>query len=213
MWLARRKRAYASGCAPLVGWVSAHVWLGLSLLIIVPLHCGFQFGFNVHSIAYYLLVTTVLTGIWGAFNYIQYPSQIISHRGGQSVANILESLRETTKSLQDLEHGKSDSFIDMVNLIDIPFKTGLFSILFDNPRADLEGKKITGFISGLPDKEHDFAIKAVSLVRNKEKLMLSLKQEVTVSFLLKIWVYFHVPLSIGLVFSLVIHIYSVFYFW
>jgi hypothetical protein len=213
MWLGRRKRAYASSRTHLIGWVSAHVWLGLSLLLIVPLHCGFQFGFNVHSITYYLMVATILTGVWGAYNYIQYPSQIISHRGGQSIANILESIRDTTKSLQGLEHGKSDGFIDMVNIIDIPFNPGFLRILCTSPQADLEVEKITHFISGLPDEEHDSAIKAVGLVRNKEKLMLSLKQEVGVNFFMKIWLYFHIPLAIGLVFSLVIHIYSVFYFW
>jgi hypothetical protein len=213
MWLARRKRAYARSRTPLIGWVSAHVWTGLSLLVIVPLHCGFQFGFNVHSIAYYLMVGTILTGVWGAYNYIQYPSQIFSHRGGQSVANILEGIREKAKSLQDLEKGRSDGFVNMVNVIDIPFSPGLLRVLSTSPVADLEGDRVTNLISGLPAEERDPAIKAVGLVRGKEKLMHALKQEVGVDFLMKVWLYFHIPLSIGLVFALVIHVYSVFYFW
>ena len=173
MWLARRKRAYARSRTLLVGWVSAHCWLGLSLLIIVPLHCGFQFGLNAHSIAYYLMVATILTGIWGAYNYIQYPSHIFSNRGGQSVANILESLREATKSLQDLETGRSDKFISMINFIDIPFNPSFWKIIFASPQGMPESGKVTGFISQLPSDEHDPAIRAVGLVRSKEKLMLT----------------------------------------
>jgi hypothetical protein len=212
VFLGRRKRAYARSRTPLIGWVSAHVWLGLALLIIVPLHCGFQFGFNVHSIAYYMMVATILTGVWGAYNYIQYPSQFISHRGGQSIADILEGLRDGSKSLRDLERGKSDDFINMVNLIDIPFKPGFLRVLCTAPEFNIEGEKIARFIAGLPKDEHDAAIKAVGLVRNKGKLMLTLKQEVGVGFLMKIWLYFHVPLSVGLVFTLIAHIYAVFYF-
>ena len=75
MWLGIRKRTYTYYTRPLIGWVSAHLWIGLSLLLVVPLHSGFQLGWNVHSLAYGFLLATVLSGIWGTLNYFHSPGR------------------------------------------------------------------------------------------------------------------------------------------
>src|SRR5262245_21950563 len=55
MWFGVRKRSYRSTSGGAVGWLSAHVYLGLTLLLLATLHCGFQFGLNVHTAAYALM--------------------------------------------------------------------------------------------------------------------------------------------------------------
>ena len=51
-----RKRAMTRRRWSLKAWTSAHVYLGLSLIVIGTLHTGFQFGWNVHTLAYALMM-------------------------------------------------------------------------------------------------------------------------------------------------------------
>ena len=39
-----RKRAYTSSAGTVQGWLSAHVYLGLSLLVVATLHAGFRWA-------------------------------------------------------------------------------------------------------------------------------------------------------------------------
>jgi len=93
LWLGVRKRRYRSQLGTVKGWTSAHVYLGLSLLLIVSLHCGFQFGLNIHTLAYALMVLVIASGLWGLIAYDRLPGRITRlHGGGNREAWIEEVL-------------------------------------------------------------------------------------------------------------------------
>jgi len=62
-WFGVRKRRYSSTRGTVQGWLSAHVYLGVALLVIVLLHAGFQFGVNVHTLAFVLMVLVIASGL------------------------------------------------------------------------------------------------------------------------------------------------------
>ena len=69
VWLALlgvRKRAMTRGHWSLKAWTSAHVYLGLSLVVIATLHTGFQVGWNVHTLAYVLMLLVIASGSTGS---------------------------------------------------------------------------------------------------------------------------------------------------
>ena len=79
-WLGRRKRKYASRLGTVRGWLSAHVYLGLSLVTIATLHTGFHFGWNIHTLSYVLMLVVIASGIYGVVVYARYPTLITANR-------------------------------------------------------------------------------------------------------------------------------------
>src|SRR5579864_7653094 len=45
-----RKRAFSSNMGTAIGWLSAHVYLGLAAILVATLHTGLHFGLNVHTL-------------------------------------------------------------------------------------------------------------------------------------------------------------------
>src|SRR5690606_11533592 len=77
LWLGVRKRRYASASGTLQGWVSAHVYLGTALLWVATLHTAFQFGWNLHTLAYGLLVVVLVSGLVGVWLYLAVPARMV----------------------------------------------------------------------------------------------------------------------------------------
>ncbi len=103
-WLGRRKRNYASRLGTVRGWLSAHVYLGLSLITIATLHTGFRFGWNVHTLSYVLMLLVIASGVYGIIVYARYPTLITVNRD-QSTREAwlaeLDELNEQSLKLAD----------------------------------------------------------------------------------------------------------------
>lgn len=92
LWYGVRKRQFHSSLGMVRGWLSAHVYLGVAVVIIATLHCAFQFGWNIHTVAYALLVAVVLSGLYGIFTYVRYPVAITKNRAELNPELILEQI-------------------------------------------------------------------------------------------------------------------------
>jgi hypothetical protein len=90
--LGMRKRQYNSQLGSLQGWTSAHVWLGLALLLVATLHCAGLFGWNVHTLTYALMVVVIVSGVFGLYAYLLTPRQLAQNSGGASRAALFEEL-------------------------------------------------------------------------------------------------------------------------
>lgn len=103
-WLGVRKRSFTTARGPIQGWLSAHVYLGLLLLLVGTLHTGFQLGLNIHTLAYVLMVLVIGSGIYGAIAYGVLPAKITLNRKGVELRSMLleiEKLNEAALSLAD----------------------------------------------------------------------------------------------------------------
>jgi hypothetical protein len=214
MWYGVRRRSYQASGTTLQGCLSAHVWLGVSLSIIVPLHSGFQFGVNVHTLAYVLMMFVVVSGVFGAVNYLRLAPLIAAHRGGGHAPQLLEQIGRLSKEINGLTSDRSDQFVALKDVADFALpangSAGIWCCLrralvprFDRPMLE-------NLVSKVPSSEQGESVKLLSLVARKRELAVRLQEDVRKLTLLKIWLWVHVPFSFALLFAVAIHIVIVF---
>jgi len=214
MWYGIRKRSYFSSSTTLKGCLSAHVWHGLALALIVPLHAGFQFGWNVHTLAYLVMMLVIASGVWGAINYGHLAPDIQSHRGGGTVKNLVEQIHIAEQNIDALSSSRSDRFVAFQRSLDMPFAPKFWPMITGaaGGGSALDAAKVGTLIADLPPEETDDAVKLVKLIDRKRALVGQVQREVRTVALLKMWLYLHLPLSFALLAALAVHIFSVFFF-
>ncbi len=103
LWLTMlglRKRAMTSGRWSLKAWTSAHVYLGLALIVIATLHTGFQFGWNVHTLAYALMMIVILSGIYGVSVYATLPEKLRDNSADMTRPQMVQTIEKIAQQLQ-----------------------------------------------------------------------------------------------------------------
>jgi hypothetical protein len=213
LWYGVRKRSYHSSGNTLKACLSAHVWLGVSLALIVPLHAGFRFGFDVHTLAYVLMMLVILSGVYGAIEYVRSAPLIAAHRGGGHTPALLESIDRLSKEIAAMSDGKSDQFHRFVQSADFLWHPSLWRCLFGTAVPALTPAQMNERLSAVPDGERDDALKVVGIVSRKRELAERLQSDVRVLARLKLWLWVHVPVSLALLFAVIIHILLVFWYW
>ena len=220
MWYGIRKRAYFSRATTLKGMLAAHVWIGIALIFMVPLHSGFSFGVNVHTLAYVLMLLTIFTGIWGVAMYQRLPFEIRSQRGGGTLKVLLEQIRSISSDINRLagvgggsSSQKSDAFLKMLGDLDFVFVPSLMRSLFRRNPSIIDRKRMADVLSNLPAAEQEEGLKLIGLLNKKRELVCRIQDEARALTWVRLWLYIHLPVSVGLCAALFVHIFSVFYYW
>ncbi len=253
LWFGIRKRQYGSTAGTIKGWLSAHVYLGTALIIVATLHTGFQFGWNVHTLAYTLMIIVIFSGFYGLYTYIRYPTLLNKHRSGSDREAMLREINELDDSslrvaselgpkvhevmLRSIEKSTiggsawqqltawkmgKDSLSNVEKFLDT-YKTDIEqnTLMLDQslqPSGQAAASEQTMiFISNaLTDIDSDMLDKVRRLletVGRKKTLLTRVRRDIQLKAIIQLWLYFHVPISIGLLAALFIHIVSVFYYW
>jgi hypothetical protein len=211
-----RKRAMTSGHWSLKAWLSAHVYLGLSLIIIVTLHSGLHFGFDIHTLAYVLMLAVIGSGMVGAIFYMYLPVRLSKVRGDMTKKQMLEIIRSLDARILNAAQPLDRAQAAVVQLsLD---KTILVSGLT---------RRLTGFYSGCGNrlamtrlkrmqrkaaKANEEALNRISgLLARKQEILTKARRYARIRAFLEIWLYVHVPMTFALLAALTAHILSVFF--
>jgi len=208
-----RKRAMTRGAWSLKAWTSAHVYLGLSLIVVATLHTGFQFGWNVHTLAYALMILVIASGVWGIAVYAALPSALSANREELTREQMIEGLRAVDRQLHAAAQPLPQDEAALVSAAleqDI-FAGGLIARLSGTWRHCATARAIERF--ALADAGDEAAGKVEKLLIRRKSQLDRLRRQMRLKALLEVWLFVHVPATIALLAALTAHIVSVFYYW
>ena len=217
-WLGVKKRGFSTGAKGVKGWTSAHVYLGVSLVIIATLHTGFEFGWNVHTLAYALMMLVILSGGFGVFAYVRYPRLMSENMSGQSAESLRREGAEIDIRLQRLAQRLPDAFAGAAReALETRIGGGFFQLLSGSSRrcaaaaalakARAEAERIT-------DPEQQIAAtEMIAALSRKAEISARLRRDLSFKALMDVWLWIHVPVTIGLIATLIAHVLIVFFYW
>lgn len=218
MWFGIRKRSYKSSLGTVSGWLSGHIWLGISLLLVGTLHTGFQFGWNIHTLAYFLMLIVIFSGIWGVYVYARNPALMRHLLEGKELSKHAEAIHDMDAQMESLVKKVSkENFSSVKILVDAAFEEPLTVGLFGKSKfKGLVGAtaKASLQLELMASKSSDSAVRELFLVMAKREREISrIREFLRLKRMTDSWLILHVPLSFGLLASLIAHIFSVFYYW
>ena len=206
-----RKRKITEGQWSLKAWTSAHVYLGLALIVVGTLHTGFQIGWNVHTLAYVLMLIVIITGIYGVFVYAKLPASLSSNRKEMTRAQMLEALtaldRQLENAAQPLGREQSDLVIDA--LAQDVFYGGAFGRL----TGAYPGCKTRRALARIPDGPGEAEARVHTLLTKRAEQLAQIRRHLRIRALIEVWLFIHIPATIALLAALLAHVVSVFYYW
>ena len=217
MALGIRKRRYGANFN-LSAWVSAHVYLGLSLIVIATLHTGFQFGWNIHTLAYVLMMVVILSGAFGIYAYTRFPKLMTENRRAASRDELLFQVGEIDSECKKLMMRLPNNVSDVMLKATEETKLGgtIFQILSGRDKtcaSVVAFERLQTLVGDVDDQHTQKTRQSMILMGKKCFLLNTLRRDIQVKALLDIWLSVHVPMSIALIVALIIHVFSVFYYW
>ncbi|WP_156255628.1 hypothetical protein [Sandarakinorhabdus oryzae] len=215
-----RKRVIGSKPFSLKGWTSAHVWLGLSLIVIGTLHSGFQFGWNVHTLAWALMMVVILSGLWGVTLYATLPEKLSANRGEVTQQQMLEAIRTLDRQLDTAAQplAAEEAALVRLSLERCRIAGSLRQRLSGNYANDgnalalaaVSERVSAGLRAGRPDERLQ---QIQFLLERKEAALAQARRHIRMKAQLELWLYIHVPATIALLVALLAHVLSVFLYW
>jgi hypothetical protein len=242
LWFGIRKRQYHCTETSLAGWASAHVYLGISLPVVVSLHCGFQFDWNVHTLAYVLMVLVVLSGFYGLYAYLVFPTAVTTNRDGVSrreMITTIAQLDETGLTLaEDLgaetHHRVLQEVIETrlggtlwqqitlgVVMPILPFlqwKLANSFVASGHTTREMNVHSPKDFLRKHLQKSQSTAeinqvVELLKVLNERQSMVSRVQRDIRYHTFMKCWLLLHIPLACVLLAAVIIHVISVFFYW
>jgi hypothetical protein len=217
-WFGYHKRSYANISTRLAAQLSAHVYLGLALLVVATLHTGLHLGWNVHTLAYVLMCAVIASGVSGVFCYARYPRLMTENRAGMTMQQML---------------GRIDSLDDELRQAALPLDEATAMVVERSTETNAIGgsawRQLAGHLPGCttaaaiayldakgmvvaPEIEEAWRRVRV-LLEEKGLLLIRVRRDISYKAMMDAWLYLHVPIAMMLLVALFAHIFSVFFLW
>ncbi|MBF0613951.1 MAG: cyclic nucleotide-binding domain-containing protein [Magnetococcales bacterium] len=215
---ARTKESWRFG-GTLQGWLSAHVYLGIALLILASLHAGFHVGWNVHTLVYVMLWLVALSGGYGTFVYLYYPKRITKNLNNSTLDGVLKEIQQLDATIRQRALDLPDAVHAVIAQSRLKTRIGgnlwqqISGIQKHCPTAAaVDHLKQAGLDPALEDRKKQVR-ELYYLCLKKKMLVARARRDVAMRARMQFWLYLHTPLSIALLAALFVHIWAIYFYW
>lgn len=237
-----RKRRYANRLGTMLGWASAHVYLGTALIVVTLLHAGFQIGLNIHTLALMLMFAVIASGLFGLFAYLRYPALMTRNRDNTTRQAMLDEITELDQQALALADAVDPKIHAAILRSNERIRIGGSAWRLLRPREDADAaidqvrayleqkdaeKRTSGQTRDMPtmfamvdflssraaDSKNEALRKLMDVLARKKTVTTRLSRDLQLQALMEVWLYVHVPLSFALLGALIAHVVSVFFYW
>jgi hypothetical protein len=242
LWFGIRKRQYHCTKTSLDRWASAHVYMGFSLPVVVSLHSALQFGWNIHSLAYALMVVVVLSGFYGLYAYLSFPAVVTTIRNGVSrgemittIARLDETSLALAENLGAEAHHKVlrevvetrlggtlwQQIIMGASLPVLPllqWKLGGRFVASEQAALGVDTLNPKDFLrkyllNSQSTAEINQAVELLKVLNERKSIISRVQRDIRYHALMKCWLLLHIPIACALLVAVLIHVISVFFYW
>jgi hypothetical protein len=219
LWLGVRKRRYGASLTMTQGWLSAHVYLGLALVVVATLHTGFEIGVNLHTLAYVLMLLVVFSGIYGVLVFLREPERMTAAMGEDDVPTLLLQIQEIDQQAARLALQLPDEFNALVQAAaqNTRLQGSVFQHAFQTLARGCPTRRAVERMQQLNRKLKDEIARqgreVHGLMLARRTAVEKIRAELRSLARLRLWLLMHVPLSFALLIALASHIVSVFIYW
>jgi hypothetical protein len=232
-----RKRSFRSRIGTAIGWLSAHVYLGLAALVIATLHSGLHFGANVHTATYVLMWIVTLSGCWGVYAYVRYPGLMTRQRGNVRRKELLQQIEELDQrslGLASVTARVNALIADSIRRTDLGnprFRDQLSArdrsyLLIGGESASQPSHLVPNFgnhalieqlaelrLGATDEGTRGTLQNLLECAGAKAALLQRLRRETKLAAMMRIWLFIHVPVCCALLAALLTHVLTVFLYW
>jgi hypothetical protein len=218
LWYGVRKRSYRSTSGTVHGWLSAHVYLGTALVVVVTLHTGFELGWNVHTLAYVLMLAVVGTGLYGVTLYLRVPRAMTENLGVETLDAILLKVADIDAEMRDRALSLPDALFALVDRSVAGTRLGgsLRRLMSARDPGCPTAAAIAAWGAAarpLSGEAAKLGKDVYGLLLRKQQLLEQARRDLRHKALLDLWLYFHVPLAFMLLAAVAAHVVAVFIYW
>jgi hypothetical protein len=209
------------------------VYLGLALLLVATLHTGFQFGWNLHTLCYVLMVIVIASGVFGVVAYLRYPQAMSANRAGSKPDAMLQEIEDLDQRALRISAEMPRRFGDALRsnregtLLGgstrkiLGGHDGSVVVLPSSGGAAVANGSQAAILGWLGDElarstDGDLSRRVgdlLSLLAQRRNILQRLTRDAQIRGWLEVWLYVHVPVTLALLGTLVAHVVSVFLYW
>ena len=161
----------------------------------------------------------IASGAYGVFAYLRYPRLMSENMSGSSAAGLKKEMADLDVRIARLTQRLPDSFAEAArSSLDNTKIGGGFFTLLGGSSAGCGSARGRDMAKAQADQLSDpgqmtVATEFVSSLSRKAEIASRLRKDLSYKALMDVWLWLHVPLTLGLIASLAAHVLIVFFYW